>query len=280
MQIKSKNELVRQDLKRNFLKQIIFRFDFSGVAEAEIESILPQIKELLLKCGYTKFDIDMATEFDFQLDDPETVEKKGIGVRDVRKHKVYVFQNEDPGIVLKISSAFALIEISNKKYINFMEYSTSLLEVMRLFNRDIPFFCADRCGLRKINSCIIHDIRDINNYFEKKYYSILMYCDESKTKTYYAKDCLSLNEYSLNIIRSVINGQANGKDAYQIVLDLDIYLQGDDEIKQLINKNTSLQEMNQTIFNVYKDALTEQFIEELQNGRFIDEKIMGIEEND
>lgn len=99
--------------------------------------------------------MELATEMDFQMDDPEIMEMEGIPVGDVRRQRVYVFKNHVEGINLKISPVFAAVLIEETKYIDFFEYGRTLLEVMALIRRKTEFFSPVRFGLRKINQCVL-----------------------------------------------------------------------------------------------------------------------------
>ena len=45
----------RNDLKRNFLKEIIMRLDFQGVLQAEMEGILLEVKPYLKSKGFNRY---------------------------------------------------------------------------------------------------------------------------------------------------------------------------------------------------------------------------------
>lgn len=217
---------------------------------------------------------------DFQIDDPEIVELEGIPIGDVRKQKVYVFRNDISGIQLKISPVFALITINKTKYMDFFEYSKTLIRVMQLLRDRIPFFDGIRFGLRKINQCFIENIEVINDYFEPRFYNLFTMGENSHAKIYSAKDCISYNEYNINLSRTVLNGELNQKPAYQIVLDSDIYLLDNEKIQELINDSSLLEPMNDILFNIYKSVITESLIQKLQEDVFEDRNIMGVNDNE
>ena len=111
-----RKQQVRGDLKHNFLKMITVRFDFYGLAEIELDEWIKDIKPLLHKRGYNRLTMELATEMDFQMDDPEIMEMEGIPVGDIRRHRVYVFKNHVEGISLKISPVFAAVLMEDTKY--------------------------------------------------------------------------------------------------------------------------------------------------------------------
>jgi uncharacterized protein (TIGR04255 family) len=276
---KMKDDLKRPDLKNNFLKQIIIRFDYTGVTEVELDTYMGELKLLLMNYGYDRMVSEMTTELDFQVEDPETVEKYGLPVSDIRRMKVYVFTNKDSGIKLKISQLFAFISIEKTRYRDFFEYSKVLIEVVALIKKKIPLFTGERFGFRKINICCIKDVGVINDYFEPSLYTLYSYGDDSSTKLFNAKNCIKVKDYNINYTRNVLAGEYDGASVYQVVLDSDIYLR-DDDVNGVLQDIGKMNEMNNIIFDLYKSAITERFISLLQNEEFIDDNIMGVEKNE
>lgn len=277
MQIK-KNQLQRNDLKHNFLKQIVIRFDFTGISESEIDGVIQEIKPLLRERGYRSMKIESIKEMDFQLDDPETIEAEGIPVREVRQQNVYVFFNEKPGVILKISTVFAFISIEKTKYINFFEYSPTLLEVMKKI-QECLFFAGTRFGLRKINKCILIDINTLNKYFEHDAFHLFSMNSESRSKLFNARDCILHKDYNINYTRNILAGELDREQVYQVVLDTDIYLLESEKVSELIKKPELLIPMNDLLFDMYKMTITDEFAGELQKENFCDENIIGVEKN-
>lgn len=280
MELKNRDTLTRTDLKHNFLKTIIIRFDFSGISEPELESVISKIKPILFEKGYNRLSIELATEMDFQLDDPERVEMKGLPVQGVRRQKVYVFKNQNDGIQLKLSPVFAFILIEKTKYISFYDYSGTLLDVVNIIRNEIPFFNPTRFGLRKINQCIVNDASLINFYFEPAYFHLFRLDENDFSKIFEAKDCIVHQNKNINFTRTIVHGELDGNDAYQIVLDSDIYLLEPDEVVALLDEPSMLIPMNDLLFIVYKNVLTEDFIQKLQQKEFVEQGIKGVERND
>ena len=90
-----KNDVRRENLKNNFLKNIIVRFDYTGIAEVELDSIIAKVKPIFKTDGYNKLKEEYLTEMDFQLQDPESIEMDGLPVKEIRKKRAYVFINDE-----------------------------------------------------------------------------------------------------------------------------------------------------------------------------------------
>lgn len=275
-----KSGITRENLKNNFLKNVIIRFDYIGITEVELEAVLTKIKPILREHGYDRLRNEYTTELDFQLQDPEQIEITSIPVREVRQQKVYVFTNDNSGLEFRISPLFAFISVNNKKYIPFSEYSKTLIEVMNILKQDVCFFSGTRFGIRKINQCIMMDISRINDYFEPRYFQIFNSGKDGISKIHEAKDCFSEEKHNVNLMRTIIAGEYDHQVAYQVILDTDIYVTDYDGINELIENSDIVNLMNEELFEFYKDALTEGFIVNLGKDVLEDCNIIGVEKNE
>lgn len=275
-----KSNITREHFKNNFLKNVIIRFDYIGITETELDAVLTKIKPVLKEHGYDRLRNEYTTELDFQLQDPEALEVTSIPVREVRQQKVYVFTNDNRGMEFRISSLFAFISVNSQKYIPFSEYSETLIEVMNILKQDVSFFSGTRFGIRKINQCIMKDISHINDYFEPKYFQIFDSGKGGLSKIHEAKDCFSELTHNVNLIRTIVAGEYDNDVAHQVILDTDIYVVGYDRINELISNYDIVNQMNEELFNFYKDALTDEFIVNLGKDVFEDCNIIGVEKNE
>ena len=78
----------------------------------------------------------------------------------------------------------------------------------------------------------------------------------------------------------VIMGEYDGKAACQVVLDTDIYITDAENIEELFTGNTEIVEMNDKLFELYKEALTDVFIKNLTKINYNDNNIIGVESNE
>lgn len=278
-----KSNINREDIKYNFLKNIIIRFDFQGMDERELDSVISEVGVYLKKeeNGYISKNIEISKEMDFDIDDPEQIEREGLLAKSVREQNVYVFQNRDPQVTLKISTTFALISIDKTKYVNCLQYCETLTFIMKIIMKKIPYFSCARFGLRKINQCILLDISKLNDYFEKSHYQIYVLGNEHHCKIKVAErtDHLFIDDYNLNLTREILQGELYGEEAYRINLDADLYLLGDKEVKEVIQNNICIKRMNEILFNIYKDTITESFLQQLIDGSFDSDLIKGVMKN-
>ena len=101
-------------------------------------------------------------------------------------------------------------------------------------------------------------------YLEKNEKSLMV---KQTIESFKYKD-YKINELG-NISKGIITNPNGEKfDAYQVVLDIDVY--NDKDIKEKIN----LEEMNNIVFEVYKSALNINFLENLKKENYEDEVII------
>lgn len=275
-----KKEVKREYLKNNFLKNITVRFDYTGIAAVELDAIIAEAKPIFKDAGYTKLREEYLTEMDFELQDPETIESEGLSIKEIRKKKAYVFANEKGDIECKISTRFALVSINNHKYIPFKEYSETLFKVVKMLIAKVEFLNCIRFGIRKVNQCIMKDISRINEYFETDFYNLYGLKKENKPKVFEAKDCFNEGKYNFNLIRMVVGGEYEESVAHQVILDTDIYLTETSDINRLFIDTEEIYNMNEKLFELYKSAITNEFLEKLGMYNYNDPNIIGVEKNE
>lgn len=277
-----KNEIGREALKYNFLKKIIIRFDYDGMDDTELDKVLADVSLELKKHGYTNRTIETATEMQIQFDDPESGNYSEVYGKKVREQKVFVFHNENPQVKLGISSSSACINIEETKYVDCLIYCDVLWKVMKIISESdkVPFFQFKRFGLRKINQCFLRNIECLNQYFEPAHFHIFKFQDEisMKEKVMQIRESLEIADYNVNLNRMLIRGELGGQEAYQVNYDADIYLL-DEGIEELIQNEEKIAEMNNWLFALYKDAVTETFLNQLIEGTFDRDMIIGVEAN-
>ncbi len=280
----NKTNVTRSDLKHNFLKRIIIRADFRGVDEEEITQSLAVIKEYLKGNQYIRYTKETANEIDYRLDDPQSGEIPMPVPSSIRRTEVHVFQNIEPGICVRLSASFVFISIESAKYKNCLSYCQNICDLLNAIKDKASFFELCRFGIRKINQCLIWDEALINKYFEPHVLKLYKGCqDQSLSKVSELRDFFSLdNYYDVNFTRTIVCGEAsNGRNAYQLTLDTDIYVQEEHCGNLITNFNDKSKDMNEYLFCVYKDSITEEFIGLLSQEEFeSNSEIIGVEKND
>lgn len=274
----------RTSLKHNFLKNIIIRADFGGLAESEVGECFEQIKNVLLDNGYDNFLQKDSMQMMFKMFDPEAVIQDGLRVNNIEKHKVYVFGSEKRDRQFQLSNTVAVMMLSPTQYVPFATYAKPFMQIIEILRKKAGrMFLCKRFGVRKQNICILLDeLSVIQEYFEPDMFSPRnLKASPGSIKSYQCVDCLSDDYCEVNLVRQIGEGQVAGKRAYQIVLDTDAYLLDRERINSLLSDNLSyLEKMNDVLLGNYLQAITDRFYEKLCQKIFDDKKIKGVERNE
>mgnify|MGYP000945194905 CR=1 FL=1 len=183
-----------------------------------------------------------------------------------------------------LSSSCACISIEETKYVDCLKHCDVLWKVMSIIISEpeqVPFFIFKRFGLRKINQCFLRDINRLNEYFEPSHYHVFRIQGEDniKEKVMQIRDSLEIAGYNANLIRTLVRGELRGEEAYQVNYDADMYLIDSQSIKELMENKEKIMQMNDWLFELYKDAVTETFLNQLIDGSFDKDMIIGVEAN-
>lgn len=158
-----------------------------------------------------------------------------------------------------------------------MEYFDEIYTIYKIISNDIKFFKFKRFGIRKFNQCLIVNFANLNNYFEKDYFSILNKDDSFKTCD--LKEFYKEGNYNINLCRAVNTGDYQEyKNIHQIIIDSDIYIYPDDST--IPNFETNAMQMNDKLFELYKNLLCENFLNSLCEDTFDNTDIIGVDSNE
>ena len=263
----AKNNITREMLKNNFLRQTILRIDYDYLFPDSLTSLASQIDEELKKDNYTvenksKSEVDLFINID-NMNQDEII--KSLSNTKIEKEDIYFFTNQNKNIFIEIGKEYSSITVNHNEYINFnviKSIMNLIISKVILVKNNIQL---KRWWLRKINALLLDDINKLSNLFEKNtlYIKESYNLDSKNNIETYILD----NNYVLNLITNISKGMLSSiegnQDVYQVMLDLDVYQD------QTINPNNiDFDEMNNIIFEVYKDSLTEEFLSSLTKEEF------------
>lgn len=268
-------EEIRKKLKNNFLKRLIFRIDFSGMMDADVEKFIQNIRPRILESGYTVLKEEFGNNVNVNVLSPKNIETSN------EITKIYVF-NSKHGKELKISKSFVIFEIDIERNKTLFSSYTPLISYIIEELKAMEFVQFDRIGLRKINVCILFNKRKLNQYFKDK---VLCRFDDESSVTQVA-DELYAEDYKVNFNRRFQEGtileEGNTKVVYQILLDIDSYMDDNEKVDQNIRENDSseiLKKLNDIIYDIYIESLDSLFIDKLVINSFDDDEIRGVTKN-
>ncbi len=276
---KKKEEITRKDLKKDFLKQSIIRIDYDYMFDEYIEETMKKIDDFLGDKGYTiknnfmsKFGLKV--DIDKLNDDVNTNIMDTINVESDKREKFFSFVNENKNIRIDITREYSAITVEYVEHIHFDEIYDIFNEIVKELRNARRNLQIKRLGLRKINIFMMKDISKINNFFEENTFN---YSDKNLSSyQFIGKNSLvnyKCGDYLVNQIANIAQGYLQTDDSsqllYQLVLDFDIY------IENLTNQEI-LKDMNDKLFEIYKNSLTESFLNELLIENFNNEEIFKL----
>lgn len=273
-----RSSVQRGALKRNFLKEIIMRLDFQGVLQAEMEKVLLKAKPFLKEHNFNRYSEDVQNEIITNNNDQNVGGQ--VGIKDVKAQVVYTFTSESAGYSLKLSNTSIILVVSSQGYAPFDDYSNIFCNIATMYRDKIDFFTPKRFGLRKINILLLNMGVDINQYFSSSFFNREEPIEHFETQRSRRQDNLSDGIKHINISFQTDKGNASGVPVTQAVLDSDIYLETQKEIEQTIFDIVQLNQINDILFKIYINSVTEEFLDLLTNeDETIPEGVIGVENN-
>lgn len=264
----------RTDFQFNFLKNVIVRIDFQGVLEAEMEKILMLVKPYLKEKGFSRYTKKRNNEIAIEV---SNLDLQPPSLSKIQSQEVHSFVNDDRGYVLDLSSNFVCLNISSTAYAPFEEYCALVLDIADIYKTNIDFVSISRVGIRKINVCMVDDKKKIKEYFSSTYFGYFEAIEGSDTFSSNRRDTFGIKPYKGNLSCNIDQGNANGKRLYKISLDIDIYTDNTEIITQCLD----LHKMNEILFGIYVDALTDKFkMALLGDDETAFSDIIGVEKNE
>jgi uncharacterized protein (TIGR04255 family) len=283
-----RSTIERHDFKHTFLDKGILRLDYSGVIN--LEDTIDYLTDELQEAGFTEFIDGYISDFSIKLSDPIQIETlRSIPVEEFAKNKSYKFTNPANNSVIEITKFFTTLTIDYSKFIRFETYKTLFTAIIKNIESHNSYIKPLRIAERKFNLLFVIDENKINEYFESPYFrNSFQTCSQlfqsSNLLTHRAIDTLTVENNNINITRNISKGslrnqEGDVKEASRLVLDVDCYSIGDSNLSGLLNEDNigeKLDELNTLSFEIYKQTLTENFIEELLVDTHSNDNIIGV----
>lgn len=280
---------LRSAIKHNFLKQIIFRLDYEGVMEADVEGCILALRQKFFDAGFVNMGKRTENQFDLQVKmDLNIPEENQFSVSNNNKNLVYIFSSDNKEI-LEISKSFFTLTVDiDQVYETFDKYIILLAESMEVIKSISPYFQPLRIGLRKINICFLDRLADLPMYFTRAAFNT-----DDVVEQFSDYDCLASNivtilskdNCQINYVRNIQEGMIQQEDGsqkttYQIVIDIDVFKEGSREILPILSEKqtieNSLKRQNTIEFEMFIKSLSDKLIEALKQDTFQDDMIRGV----
>jgi uncharacterized protein (TIGR04255 family) len=264
-------KLERNQLKKNFLKEIIMRLDFQGVLQAEMEKILIKVKPYLKDKAFNRYNEKINNQAILE----------GTSIKEATSQIVYSFMDENSGYTLDLSTTSIILSVKSVGYSPFENYADIFSYVAAVYKEEIDFFTVTRFGFRKINFCFIKELSQIETYFESKYYGVEEPISEFDIGSVNRTSRLSDGKKNINLRYIVEQGEIDQDTFFKITLDSDIYSTDEETINQILNDKSELSAINDMLFTIYCGAITEQLADTLLSEEDnLPEYLVGVENNE
>lgn len=274
-----KSEIKRADLKSDFLKQTIVRIDYDYMFDDYVEKTMKNIDSFLSDKGYAiksnfMSQFGLKVDFDKLTNDINANLMDNINVESDKREKFISFINEEKHIKIDITREYSAITVEYQEHIHFDEILEIFEKIVEELYNSRNNLQVKRLGLRKINIYMMKNIDKIKDYFENDIFVFV----SSKLPSYQfigknSFDNYIYNGYTVNQIANIAQGflQTNDEPKLinQLALDLDIYVENPP-------KDISLKDMNDKLFEIYKNSLTESFLNKLLTDKFEDKEIFKL----
>lgn len=269
-----KTNITRESLKSNFLRQTIIRIDHDMLFDKDIQNYIESIYPHLIENGYKMNSNTMSNyNVNINMDEFNNIANSV----DTNIEGYTSFKNEKKDIIIDITKEATILTISYNKYEKFEEIYKVFRELVNKLSNIRVGFSFNRIGLRKINVFFIKNIENINNYLEENTFSLekLINNKQINFEVKNIVETFKIEEYKVNKNVTAAKGvfldeNKQEKEAYQIMLDIDIY---NDEMR---DNTENIINMNDIVFEIYKNSLKYKFLEELKNENYKDEEILNI----
>lgn len=276
---------LRFEIKHNFLKKIMFRLDYEGIMESDVEKCIVSLRQRFHDAGFTKLSNRMENPFDLQV-------KMDLNIPNENQksinNNIYSFSSNKRE-VLEISKSFFTLDVSvDQVYESFDKYMPLLVDTIEEIRSSSPYFQVLRISLRKINICLIDDLESLSEYFSGAAFNVTdvvkQFSDYGCSATNIVT-VLSKNDYQVNYVRNVQEGviqlnDGSQKTVYQAVIDVDVFKEGNKGILPLISDRQRVKEtletQNAIEFEVFIRSLSDKFIDTLKQEEFRDDAIRGV----
>lgn len=239
-----------------------------------------QVKPYLKEKGFNRYEQQVNNEIDLNMNSNGIFETAS-PVREIRNIVIHSFINDNRGYAVDLSIKHICIKVNAIKYVPFDEYATTFMDISNIYKSTIDFFTMKRFGLRKINFCFVNNVEYINKYFNQRYFDCYDLFDKSEVFASEKKENFSVDHCKLNLLCDIEQGQLNDKQVYKLTLDSDIYIDDTNKIEKDIFMDKNIASLNERLFMIYIDALTDEFGSMLLSDEDIgQDEIIGVERNE
>jgi uncharacterized protein (TIGR04255 family) len=242
---------VTNNYKKNFLKNVIFRLDYSIILDLSENKPINFQKEII-----DDFPIlEPITQLGFQLEQQgEEMSAKNL------KKTIWKFLSKDKLKSIELDQEYLSISIKNNTYTTFGEYRELVEKIITLFYNNYPSTIINRLGLRYINEIQINESDNFewSNYLDDSLTGCFNFLeDKTKVKRVINSFITKVNDNSfLNFKYGIFNKHFPSEIVDKtFILDYDCYTREQLEKSDILPK-----------IGLYNEVITEKFEKSIKKG--------------
>lgn len=255
-EVLSKEQISRDSIRDIWMKQVIIRLDYAGVADL---NELIKIFDLRINKFAKRQEMYVnQLGFNIRAEDLKNIsDTLSIPIEAIKKEKIWRYSELNVGqcsTTLDISQYFMCMTIDcQNNYDGITEYVKVFKEVMEMFTSNIKYFEPKRIGLRKARVQKLKTLDEVANIFEPYIYCMdIAHINSALTHDKFYRDIVKKVDDSLYININRIIKSIDDETAFNTTLDLDAYTTNLDK-KELSN---IIDVANAYEFEVYKSCMT------------------------
>lgn len=251
----------RGDFKANTLIRVVTRIDYADIFEVD-PSVIKSIYSICEKYRLSQRDVRMLDTADFVTNDPKAF--RTLPSEYIEEIKSHVFFSEDGILRLEVNQLFLrVIQNAEERYEGYDLVFKFLQEVLDVHIQNLDII---RVSIKKANQIFFKDIQKIERYFTPEIIQLSQFRDvdlkqgETRSRlvqSFNYKDCF------VNFLRVLDSGLIDTEKYFRLYFDYEFYLRERVNNSQLIGK---IYELNNNIFDLYMETLTEEAKQSLING--------------
>lgn len=261
----------RENIKGNLLKQVVTRIDYQDIFSLSPETM----KEIGLICaehGLIQKGYRVLDESDIQTND--IVSSISIPYEYLKDINSIVFYNDDKSFLVEINQLYIkvtqLVDSTYKRYHETIKLLKPILESLFELEKRVD---VKRISIKKSNQVIFKEIESFLKYFKE---DILRFNIFNMGIIWNGQDSqstliqnFSVKDVYVNFLRIFDNGEFKENKCSRLYLEYETYLK-ETHHSLIINE---LKRINEIIFELFKNSLTEYALDSLVN----DERIGDFE---
>lgn len=265
----SKDKYTRQNVKSDIMEKVLIRVDYEGVSD--IAQLIIKLKPKWLD-SFKSYQKVTNNNYNINVTDL-ALEKRTISIPDPERQVIHRFSGcklGNPNTYMDISERFAYIDISaGANYIGTQCFTEIMAKYIHELLKTDPFIRLTRVAIRKIDRVIVNHQTNTDDIIEQPISQVYVTQNRVPLKKHYS-DIMMLTDVDsiVNIERDLsLIKDRNDIIVKQIILDMDIYKQGEKQIG--ISRETSMDsiknvlesKLNDPLFGLYIESFKESYID-------------------